>query len=68
MLENKQMDSHIVINLIEAFKLTFRCYLLFSNLVAPFNLLDKSEVFVLNIAFLKDDWCYFMLVCHLCSL
>jgi len=62
------MDSHVVIYTIKAFNLIFGDDLLLGYLVTSFYLLNKSEVFVLNITFLKDNWRHFMLVGKFCCL
>ena len=61
MLQYKQMNSNIVINLIESFYFILRCNFLLCNFKTSFNLLYKLIIIVFNITFLKYNWCYLML-------
>ena len=57
------MHPNIVINLIKSLNLILGNNLLFSYFIASLNLLDKSEIVVFHVTFLKNDWGNLMLGC-----
>ena len=65
MLQNKEVDTNIVIDLIKPLYLTFCCDFLFGYFIAPLDLLNEPKVVVLDVALFEDDWSYFMLRCLL---
>jgi ACT domain-containing protein len=61
MLQHEKMNTNVIVDLIKSFKLTFSCYFLFSDFIAPFDLLNESEIIIFDVAFFKNDGNYLML-------
>ena len=55
------MHPNIVIYPVETVNFVFGYDLLFCYFIASFDLLHKAKVLVFDIAFLKYDWCDFVL-------
>ena len=62
-LKDEQMNTDVVANFFKRFYFRFSDYFSLTNFKTLLNLLDKTRILVFDIAFFKNNRCYFMSLC-----